>query len=186
MNDGQIDGQRVLAPELIAIMSTPHANIPGSDRCYGYGLELETRRGVRWVQHEGSRAGYGSTIRMAPERKFAVIITANRTGSSMPKLAEAISEAMLPLEPEVHSQAPLHVLTAAELKGFAGVYGNGVNRVRLEIADGALTEGKKRFTRAGNGFLSGDGESERLVFVPDSTGRIEFVFAGGRAFRRVE
>jgi hypothetical protein len=93
---------------------------------------------------------------------------------------------MLPLEPEVHSQAPSHMLTAAELTRFAGGYGNGAGRVTLEVEDGALTDGKKRFTRAGDGFLSGDGKGERLVFVPDSSGRIEFVFAGGRAFRRVE
>jgi CubicO group peptidase (beta-lactamase class C family) len=185
MNDGMIDGKRVLPAELIAIMSTPHTSIPGGTQHYGYGLELETRRGVRWVQHEGSRAGYGSTIRMAPERKFAVIITANRTGSSMPKLAEAISEAMLPLEPEVHNPAPSHALTAAELNSFAGVYANGAGRVRLEVASGALTDGKKRFTRAGDGFLLGDGEGERLVLVPDSNGRIEFVFSGGRAFHRM-
>src|SRR5260370_30490911 len=97
MNDGTVEAKRALPPELIAIMSTPHAPIPGSEARYGYGLQISTRRGVRWVEHAGSRAGYGSLIRMAPERKFAVIITANRTGSDLPKLADAISEPMLPL-----------------------------------------------------------------------------------------
>jgi CubicO group peptidase (beta-lactamase class C family) len=185
MNDGTVDGKRVLPPELIAIMSTPHASIPGSETKYGYGLELSTRRGVHWVQHEGSRAGYGSLIRMAPERKFAVIITANRTGSSLPKLAEAISEQMLPLEPEVHKDRPAHALTPTELKRFAGIYRNGANQVTLEVEGGGLRDGKKRFTRAGDGFLLGEGEgAERLVLVPDSSGRAEFVVSGGRAFRR--
>jgi CubicO group peptidase (beta-lactamase class C family) len=187
MNDGTVNGKRVLPPELIAIMSAPHASIPGSETKYGYGLELSTRRGIHWVQHEGSRAGYGSLIRMAPERKFAVIITANRTGSSMPKLAEAISEQMLPLEPEVHKDTPAHALTPTELNGFAGVYRNGANQVTLEVEVGGLKDGKKRFTRAGDGFLLGEGESaERLVLVPDSSGRAEFVFSGGRAFRRAD
>ena len=192
MNDGNVDGKQAVPAEQIAIMTKPRASIPGSEARYGYGLELATRRGVRWVEHAGSRAGYGSLIRMAPERKFAVIITANRTGSSMPKLAEAISEAMLPLEPEVHSDPATHALTAEELKRSAGVYANGPSRVHLDIENGALTggpgEAKMRFTRAGDGFVAADrsGEARRLILVPDSKGRTEYVFSGGRAFRRAD
>jgi CubicO group peptidase (beta-lactamase class C family) len=193
MNNGTLEGKRVLPPKLIAIMSTPHTSIPGSEAMYGYGLELSTRRGVRWVEHAGSRAGYGSLIRMAPERKFAVIITANRTGSSLPKLADAISEAMLPLEPEVHRDAPTHALTPGELKRYAGAYVNGASRIKLDIEGGALTGGpgerKMRFTQAGDGFLLEENRGEdarRLTLVPNSNGRIKFVFDGGRAFRRVD
>ena len=187
MNDARLDGKRVLSPELVAIMSTPHAAIPGSEARYGYGLEISSRRGVRWVEHAGSRAGYGSLIRMAPDRKFAVIITANRTGSDLPKLAEVISEDMLGLEPEVHKDAPAHALTLAELERFAGTYRNGANQVRLQVEDGGLSDGKRRFTRAGDGFLLGEGESTgRVVLIPDSNGKAEFVFSGGRAFHRVD
>ena len=104
----------------------------------------------------------------------------------MPKLAEAIAEMMLPLEPEVSKQAPSHALTATELKRLAGVYRNGASRVKLQAEDGALTDGKKRFTHASEGLLLGEGgDSERLILVPDSNGDIEFIFSGGRAFHRV-
>ena len=72
MNEGRLDGKQVLPPKLIAIMSAPHAEIPGWDQHYGYGLMLSTSRGMRWVEHGGSRAGYGSTIRMAPDREVRV------------------------------------------------------------------------------------------------------------------
>jgi hypothetical protein len=124
LNDGNLEGKNVLPPKLIATMSSPHAKIPGSDASYGYGLQMSTRRGVKWMEHSGSRAGYGSIIRMAPERKFAVIIVANRTGSSMPKLAEAASEQMLTLAPESKHESPTHPLTAEESKRYAGVYAN--------------------------------------------------------------
>jgi CubicO group peptidase (beta-lactamase class C family) len=193
MNDGTLDGKRVLPPKQIAIMSTPHTSIPGSEAMYGYGLELSTRRGVRWVEHAGSRAGYGSLIRMAPDRKFAVIITANRTGSSLPKLADAISEEMLSLEPEVHRDAGTQVLAPEELKRYAGTYVNGASRIKLDIEGDALTGGpgerKMRFTQAADGFLLEENRSEdarRLTLVPNSNGRIKFVFQGGRAFRRVD
>ena len=194
MNDGTLDGRQVLSPKLIATMSSPHARIPGTDRSYGYGLDLSVDRGVRWVQHGGSRAGYGSTIRMAPAQKFAVIIVANRSGSGLPKLADAISEAMLTLEPKSQREEAAHLLSADELRRYTGTFVNGASRVVLKSDNGALTEDvgatKQRFTRAGDGFLlgepSGDGAPPRLVLVPDSTGRIEFIFTGGRAFRRAD
>lgn len=183
-----------LPPKVIAVMSSPHAKIPGSEDHYGYGLRLSTNRGVKWVEHGGSRAGYGSTIRMAPDRKFAVIIVANRSGSGMPKLADAISEEMLALEPEAKKDPPTHLLTAAEVGRYAGTFRNGTNAISLEASGNALLEGPARrgrkgkeiprpqLTRAGDGFLEGD--APRLVIVPDANGRVEFVFTGGRAYRR--
>jgi CubicO group peptidase (beta-lactamase class C family) len=194
MNDGYVDGKHVLPSQLIAVMSSPHAQIPGSEQNYGYGLQLSTHRGVHWVEHGGARAGYGSLIRMAPERKFAVIILANRSGSGMPKLARAISEAMLEIEPGSDPEPNAHVLEVAELKRYAGVYVNGSTRIVLAPDSGAVSADfsgtKVRFTRAGDGFLLGEAKGDdgapRLVLVPDSNGKTEFVFSGGRAYRRSE
>jgi len=168
--------------------------VPGSEQSYGYGLSLSTDRGVKWVQHGGARAGYGSLIRMALSQRFAVIILANRTGASLPKLAKAISEAMLPLEPEQPALPATHSISAEELRRYAGVYVNGNSRFALRESNGALTGGtgdaKLRFTRAGSGFLMeepvGAKTPQRLELVSGTDGRIEFVFAGGRAFRRTE
>jgi CubicO group peptidase (beta-lactamase class C family) len=191
MNDGQLDGQQVLPSKLMGIMSSPHAEIPGGNQHYGYGLELSTSRGVRWVEHGGSRAGYGSNIRMAPDRKFAVIVVANRSGSGMPKLVDAISEAMLPLEPKPE-RPPARPLDPADVLRYAGVYVNGTSRVTLQ-ADGAALNAnvggtKERFARSADRFLlsdaNADAEPRRLVLVPDPSGQIEYVFSGGRAFRR--
>ncbi len=195
MNDGKLDGRQVLSPKLIALMSTPHARVPGSDRSYGYGLDLSTDRGVKWVQHGGSRAGYGSLIRMAPSQQFAVIIVANRTGASLPKLAKTISEAMLPLEPERHVLTTMHSMTADELRRYAGVYVNGNSRYVLRASNGALIdgsgEGETRFTQAGDGFLMeepspGMRPPQKLDLISGSDGRIEFVFTGGRAYKRAD
>jgi CubicO group peptidase (beta-lactamase class C family) len=190
MNDGRLDGRQVFPPKLIAIMSSPHAEIPGSDSHYGYGLQLSTSRGVHWVEHGGSRAGYGSTIRMAPDQKFAVIIVANRSGSGMPKLADAISEAVLALDPKSQTEPATHALDTAELSRCAGVYVNGSSKIRLD-ADGGVLKANfdgttARFTRAGDKFLMGEDQPSKLVLVPDSNGRIEFVFVSGRAFRRAD
>ncbi len=190
LNDGKIKGKQVLPPKLIASMSSTHTRIPGSEATYGYGLEMETRRGVRWVEHGGSRAGYGSLIRMVPEQRFGVVIVANRSGSSLPKLADAIAEVMLRLEPESHHETAAQPLATADLRRYAGTYVNGASRVGLQIDDGALAghigESKFMFIRAGDGFLLSADSKQRLVIVPDTNGRTEFVFAGGRAYRRAD
>jgi CubicO group peptidase (beta-lactamase class C family) len=193
MNDGRADDRQVLPPKLIAIMSSPHAEIPGGDDHYGYGLDLSTSRGVHWVQHGGSRAGYGSTIRMAPEQKFAVIIVANRSGSGMPKLADAIVDSMLALDGKPAEPA-IHTLDAGEIHRCAGNYINGTSKVRLEADSGGLKaniDGSvERISKAGVKYLlaepNGTGEPLKLVLVPDSNGRVEFVFVHGRAFRRAD
>ncbi len=194
MNDGRLDGQLVLAPKLIALLESPHARVPGSERSYGYGLDLYTERGVHWVAHAGSRSGYGSEIRMAPQEKVAVIVTANRTGASLPKLVDAVCEAMLPLEPRSRPEQPSHALTPDEAARYVGAYANGSSRITLQADHGAVASmsggATVRYTRAGAGFLAGeaagDREPPRLVVVPDARGRIEFVVAGARAYRRVE
>jgi CubicO group peptidase (beta-lactamase class C family) len=192
MNDGKLDAKQVLPPKLIAKMSSPHAHVPGSEDSYGYGLSLSNNRGVRWVQHAGSRAGYGSLIRMAPEQRFAVIIVANRTASDLPKLADVICEEMLPLQATASSEKPRHAIETAEIDRYSGMYVNGASKVALRNDSGALAGvigGKSvRFTRAGEGFLladgNGAGDPMRIALVPDDKGRVEFVFVGGRAFRR--
>ncbi|HEY6360899.1 MAG TPA: serine hydrolase, partial [Vicinamibacterales bacterium] len=65
---------------VIRALSTPRAKIPGDEGSYGYGLVVGKYRGVDVVSHGGSRAGYGSSIRMVPSKKFGVIAVANRSG----------------------------------------------------------------------------------------------------------
>ena len=52
----------------------------------------------------GSRTGYGSFIKMCPEKKFAVVILGNKTSASLPRVADKAAEVVLniappPLEP---------------------------------------------------------------------------------------
>ncbi len=80
MNDGKVEGKQGLPASLIKQLSSPHADVPGSENKYGYGLMLGRNRGVRIVEHGGARSGFGSLIRMAPDHRFAVITLVNRTG----------------------------------------------------------------------------------------------------------
>jgi CubicO group peptidase (beta-lactamase class C family) len=119
---GRLDGREVLPPGVIARLSTPAAKIPGSDAQYGYGVNVGTYRGLRLVQHGGSRSGYGSTIRMVPEKQFGVVVLANRTGYGMPRTADKALEVVLALPaPKETPPAAMAPLTGREAQRYAGV-----------------------------------------------------------------
>lgn len=189
---GSLDGKQVLAPGVIRMLTTPASKIPGSDSSYGYGLNLGVMHGVRVVQHGGSRSGYGSTIRMIPERQFGVIVLANRSGASLPRTVDRAMLIELGLPADTRTTSPsepaakLPPLADAQLAAYAGVYSQGPRTMEVVAKDGRLytrtggreTElrhvGEHRFMPGGYFFVAGaDGRS------------IEYLHAGGRSWRRL-
>src|SRR5438876_247665 len=130
MNGGKIDGRQVLSPGVIAMMSTPHAEILGENPSgwprngkYGYGLIIHNFRGVRMVWHSGSIAGFGAMFVMAPPQRFAVIILCNKTARWMYKTAEKAIELMLPLDTEAEAQPrQSSPMSASEKANYVGKY----------------------------------------------------------------
>jgi len=203
MHDGQLDGQQVLSPVVIAKLASPHVLRHGTNDHYGYGLSVAVERGVRIVQHGGSRTGYGSTIRMAPEKHLAVIVLTNRSGSSLPKTATRALEIALSLSPEPSRPTPdPRSLSAQEIADLVGSYTN--NRQTIELYDDG---GKLSARRSGEGFsrLAGEvmktGEHRITVSAPgteDESGRPivsftvvvgadgkpEYLMSGSRALKK--
>ena len=165
--------------------------MPGSESKYGYGLISDKHRGVRIVEHSGSRSGYGSLIQMAPEHRVAVIILVNRTGGGLPKTAEKALELMLPLMASVEPTKRPIAMTEAEMARYAGVYGNQSNRVEIVSKDGKLwfkgmgrdveidKIGEMRFLTAGE-------PRAEFVLVAGAKGKAEFLHLGGRTLSRIE
>ena len=130
MNGGKIDGRQVLSPAVIAMMSTPHADILGENPSgwprngkYGYGLIIQNYRGVRMVWHGGSIAGFGAMFVMAPQQRFAVIILCNKTARWMFQTAEKAMEIMLPLDAEAEALPKQSLpMSAAEKANYVGKY----------------------------------------------------------------
>jgi len=194
MNGGQIEGKQVLSPSLIKQLSSPHADQPGSEWKYGYGLGLGKNRGMRMVEHNGSRSGYGSLIRMVPDHRFAVIILVNRSGGSLSKTAEKAMELMLPLEAKVESLPKPIAMTEAEMARYVGVYGAEPNRIEIATKDGkllfkgygveaqAIKLGESRFSAT----PPGDSQKIEFALAPGADGKAEFVVLGGRAHSKVQ
>src|SRR6266516_5025159 len=191
MNGGKIDGRQVHSPTVIAMMSTPHADILGENPSgwprnskYGYGLIVQDYRGVRMVWHSGSIAGFGAMFVMAPKQRFAVIILCNKTARWMYKTAEKAMEIMLPLDAEAEA-LPKQTLpmSPAEKASYVGKYLRPGTE-RPETADIVLKD-DKLYLRA-YGFeqpiikLSADSFA---VTVPGLRGRWRFKLVSGASGR---
>ncbi|MCI0392794.1 MAG: beta-lactamase family protein [Acidobacteria bacterium] len=192
MNGGRIEGREILTPAVIAKLSTPYIEIPGTSRSYGYGLIINEYRGVRLLRHGGGRLGYGSLIVMAPKHRFAVIILTNRNSAVFNQSAEKALELMLPLTPKPGLAATV-AIKAAEMANYVGVYSDPPGRAEILIRDGQLFLKEYGLTlpvnkTVDNRFLIAPPLSSRaevIELVPGSDGRTEYLRRGGRTYKRV-
>ena len=191
MDGGRLDGKQVLAPDVANRLLAAHVTLPGSDSAsYGYGTLQYSTRGVRIVTHGGVSRGYGSTIQMVPEKKFAVIVVANRNGETLPDTRTRALERVLRLEPESASEpAPTRPAPIQNLADHVGVYAHAPQewRVSIEGADLFLTRdgSKHRLVPAGPGTFSlQDRPGAMVAFQAGKSGRIEYLFDGLYAARK--
>ena len=193
LNQGHLDGKQVLSPEVIAKLSTPYSNSPGSDAQYSYGLNIVNYRGLRVLQHSGSLAGFGALLRMVPEHRFAIIILTNRTGALLTKTMDEATEMVgtLAAEPRVEAQKPWP-MNDAERARYVGTYINSPTYLSVEI----LQKDRNLFLRQigtndmtpiikiGNNRFSSGGDE--FVLIPDKDNKVEFLYIVGHAFKRVQ
>jgi CubicO group peptidase (beta-lactamase class C family) len=195
MNGGKLDGKQALSPAVIAKLAAPHVSIPSQpDAKYGYGLMSGNYRGVRVVEHGGSRSGYGSIIKMAPEHRFAVIVLGNRTGVALNKTAEKAMELMLPLKPKEPEKLKQELpMTASEIANCVGKYGQREVSYEILVKDGKLflKQGPNELpiSKVGENRFSatppGDSRPMEFALVPGVDGKAEYFHAGLRAAKRI-
>ena len=184
VNEGRIDGKQIVSPGVFKMISTAAAKVPGGDSEYGYGLSLRTQRGVRIVQHGGSRSGYGSSITMVPERQFGVVVLANRSGASLPRSAAKAMEIVLGLAPDRRDTTPTAAaLTSQEMARYVGVYSQGQRSMEIVARDGKLflKQGQRETELQPTGELRLGSYS--FVAAPDGT--IEYLHSGGRSWKKI-
>jgi CubicO group peptidase (beta-lactamase class C family) len=190
MNEGRLEGKQALAPMAVAKLPAPHVTLPGtSDVNYGYGLMSYNFRGVRVTQHGGASTGYGSTIQLVPEHKFAVIVLTNRSGETLPRVRDKAMEALMPLKPpereETNSAPPL---SEAEMAGYVGRYSHAPQTWDVLVKEGKLWlkhEGaESELKRVGPAAFT-YGQGGELAFTPGADGKAEHLFLGMYAAKKV-
>jgi CubicO group peptidase (beta-lactamase class C family) len=192
MNGGKIDGRQILEPSLIAKISTPYIDIPGTSRKYGYGLIISDYRGVHVLRHGGTRLGYGSLLLMALEHRFAVISLANRSGVVLTKTAEKAFEMLLPVKPRP-LPGPEIAMNEEEMARYAGVYTDPPGSVEISVNDGQLFFKqygvRTKITKIANYrftmFAPFSSQAEEIVLFPGSNGEIEYLRKGTRSFNKI-
>ena len=188
MNDGQIDDKQVLSPAVIRRLSAPRAKIPGGNVSYGYGLQISNDRGLDIVSHGGSRAGYGSSIRMAPSKKLGVIAVANRTGIGLNASVAKAMEIALPLEPLTNSTRSQSGPSSADMNAYVGRYSQGPRTIEVLLRDGKLflkQNNREQPIVIGDGDLRAEREGARWVAVRGASGAVEYLHSGSRSWRKI-
>ena len=195
LNDGRLDGKQVLPAGVVKRMTTGYVDYPGRQPAqYGYGLMIETFRGVRMFEHGGSRSGYGSLIRMLPDQKVGVIVLANRDGASLSRTATRALELMVPLPAAVAEPAQKPVaLTATEMADYAGGYSQTTTpEVELIVKDrqlllksGALSLPVSKLTATRFVVTRPGGAPQEFTLTRGKDGKTLYLYQGTRALRRV-
>jgi CubicO group peptidase (beta-lactamase class C family) len=161
------------------LTSRPEA-VPGNRTRYGYGLILVDWRGIPLWNHGGARAGYGSTISIAPEQRVAVFAIGNRTGAGMQGAVEKAMELMLQPQVPLAQRDPgrKEEADSAFAARVVGRYTNGRTTVQLVSEEGKLTGKLDGRTYAaqklGADWVALD-KGPQLFLVDGAGGRVEYV-----------
>ena len=135
LNNGRLDGKRIIAPAVIKQMSEPRAQQLSApdDTSYGYGLFMNHAGGMRRIWHEGSMTGYVAMMMFVPERHVAVIVLSNTDGVVLDKTEEKALELMLPSAVKEEPKAKtVQSVSEAEIKNYVGTYSQP-NRWKTEV-----------------------------------------------------
>ena len=86
---------RLVSSDMLRQAWTPSILASGKQTTYGFGWELGEFHGMKTVRHGGSTIGFRTHILRIPEKKFTVIVLANRSESKAEELANAIANLYL-------------------------------------------------------------------------------------------
>lgn len=113
----------------------------------------------------------------------------NRSGQSLEKTRLKIMEMFGGPPPERHDGMTGKTIPPSEFGTYAGTYRNGETTTRITERGGKLFIDAQELQKGVDGWLvtkSADGETERQIFaVPGPDGKIEYLYAGGRAAIRI-
>jgi CubicO group peptidase (beta-lactamase class C family) len=196
MHEGRVGGRQAIPPDVVRVMHTRHASVPGGDCGYTYGLSDCTRDGMHTLSHYGFRIGSGAVFTIIPDQKFAVIILANRNGAIFGRTERVAMNLLLPARQASRDAEPRSVpLDAAARRRFAGVYASYPDTLRLVARGDSL---RFRYGSADQLVRGDANDPDAILVVNDSgdveqqfmlvrgrDGRTEYLHDGLNAFRRV-
>jgi CubicO group peptidase (beta-lactamase class C family) len=200
LNDGSLDGQPVLQPEIIQAMKTPTIRVEPLEMGYGLGLLIRTQVGETVIGHNGNINGYSASLELISSHELAVIVLANRNNFETTRITQAAFELFLgSIEPP---PAAAFELDETTLASYAGRYvmSSALPEQPSEVVTVAVQEGgltaslpdvtfELRPVAADLFDLYAPGVAEpltRLAFVRDELGAIQYMSFTMHALIRME
>ncbi|MFC6952599.1 serine hydrolase [Halorubellus litoreus] len=124
LNDGELDGERLLDADLVAAMASGQApeveRLGGQRAGYGYGLRVSDFLGERYVDHSGSAPGVSRAyVGYLPQRGIGVTLAVNTTGVPIYAFGKGVLAIVAGEVPE--SVVP-YLSLQAKIDAVTGVY----------------------------------------------------------------
>jgi CubicO group peptidase (beta-lactamase class C family) len=89
--DQSLYTSRLVSDDMLHQAWTPSILASGKESKYGWGWELGEWHGMKTVRHGGSTVGFRTYILRIPEKKFTVIVLANRSSAQVEELVDKIA-----------------------------------------------------------------------------------------------
>ncbi|HEX7123324.1 MAG TPA: serine hydrolase domain-containing protein [Gemmatimonadaceae bacterium] len=131
MNDGMLEGKRVLPSDVVRTVHERQSGLPDSPCGYTYGFSSCVRGAARTLGHYGFRVGSGAVVTVVPEARVAVIILANRNGGIFGATEGHVLEQLVPA---ARRAAPSSGATSGQRPSrasYAGTFANGPDTLRF-------------------------------------------------------
>lgn len=199
LDNGMLDGTRVLQESTVQGLVTGDPSIPGNDGAqearYAHGIMVaKTARGDRVWQHGGAINGFDAVVTMFPDKRLAVVLLDNRSGPSVDGLNRLVAREVVGLEiPDAPEPPAERAPTADERKALVGKYAMGRTQLALmERGDSLFVQqGMLRIPAQMRGedrlvITPPNGAKQTMLLVKDASGRVAYLHLGLRAIARVE
>lgn len=152
LNDGELDGTRIISPESARAMREAFIDAGDDGRSYGIGWSITAYPGATAVGHGGAWSGHRAHLTLVPERDFAiaVLVNANNGVRAYTEVEEWALEHYLGIQtpkPDAVS------LTGEALDAFTGMF--------------TRHDGRYEVTR------QGDGLRIAVTDIDEETGEVE-------------
>jgi CubicO group peptidase (beta-lactamase class C family) len=121
LNDGELDGKRILKPETLAAMFSPQFRASRQMPALCMGFYETWRNDLRWIGHEGDLIAFHSLFFLERSQKLILFVSFNSAGAGgkvRPELVQMFSDRYFPSEQkQTFLTVPLN-----ELKTLEGSY----------------------------------------------------------------